>query len=70
MVAVTVKVTVPPTGQVDGVVDVARAAGRAGDAPRRCALAVQVTPVRAAGKVSVTVAPVTALGPALVTTMV
>src|SRR5581483_6457274 len=33
-------------------------------------VAVQVTPVKAAGKVSVTVAPVTLLGPALVTTRV
>ena len=40
------------------------------DVPLPVALQVQVTPVRAAGIVSVTVAPVTALGPPLCTTIV
>jgi hypothetical protein len=68
MVPVAVKVTVPPlsTFTLAARSPLPLAAGQAEPA---LAEQVQVTPVSVAGKMSVTVAPVTALGPALPTVM-
>ena len=66
--AVSVKVTFPPTGMfTDALIDPVPEAGH--DAPVLAAH-VHVAPVRTAGNVSVTVAPMAADGPLLVATMV
>jgi hypothetical protein len=63
MVAETVKVTDPPTGRL--TVSLMLPEPEAVAVPPPAPTAVQVTPVRDAGKVSATVAPVALLGPAL-----
>src|SRR5438034_915527 len=69
MVATTVKVAVPPTARLTRLLMLPLPfAGPEEPAPAYAA--VQVALVMAAGKESATVAPVTKLGPALVTTMV
>ena len=68
MFAVSVNVTFPPTGMfTDALIDPLPEAGH--DAPA-LATQVHVAPVSAAGKVSVTVAPMAAEGPLFVATMV
>jgi hypothetical protein len=68
MVALTVYVAVPPLSRV--TLWLMFPDPLAGQLDPADALHVQLTPVRLAGKVSVTVAPVTLLGPLLVTVMV
>jgi hypothetical protein len=68
-VPVTVKVTPPPAGKVTGVL-MLPLSDAAPQAPPEEPAQVQLTPLRAAGIVSTTVAPVAVLGPALETTIV
>ena len=68
IVPVTVNVTEPPTGRL--TVALMLPLPLAGQVAPPVAVQVQVTPVRAAGIVSVTVAAVTADGPVLVATIV
>ncbi len=67
-VAVTVKVTEPPLSRL--TVAVMSPLPEAGQAEPAVALQVQVAAVSCAGSRSLTVAPVTSLGPALLATMV
>ncbi len=67
-VAVTVNVAVPPLSR--STVAARLPAPLAGQTEPPLAVQVQVAPLSCAGKTSVTVAPVTALGPALLATMV
>src|SRR5436190_6610481 len=68
-VPVAVKTTLAPTGTDTGTLILP--VPPAGQVPLLMPAQVQVTPVNAAGKVSVTVAPIASLGPsALVTVMV
>jgi hypothetical protein len=68
IVALTVKVAVPPTSSVTLLLMLPLPL--AGQLDPAEALQVQATPVRLAGKVSPTVAPVATLGPLLVTVTV
>ena len=68
-VALTLNVAIPPAGKVTAVL-MFPLPEAAPQAPPEEPAQVQLTPVRAAGKASVTVAPVTPLGPALETTIV
>ena len=67
-VALTVKVTLAPTGRLTAALRLPLP--DAGQLPPPAPAQLHVAAVIAAGKLSVTVAPVTALGPALVTTIV
>jgi hypothetical protein len=67
-VAIAVYVAVPPTGRLTVSLILPAPAGV--HVPPPAPTQVQVTPVSAAGKVSVTVAPVTGLGPAFEATIV
>ena len=67
-VAVAVKVAVPPTSRLTGALMFPEPL--AGQLDPAEAAQVQVTPESCAGMLSVTVAPVTALGPALLATIV
>src|SRR5260370_442810 len=68
-VALTVKVAIPPTGRLT-VVPMLPLPEAEPHEPPADPTQFQLTPVRAAGMVSVTVAPVTALGPAFEATIV
>jgi hypothetical protein len=67
-VALTVNVTLPPTGRLTPMLMSPTPFG-APHVPPFIPTQVQVTPVRLAGNVSITVAPVTGFGPLLVATI-